>query len=257
MRLVLMGPKPSFAPETDEGTEFDDADDDTDAAAEDSESDEDPEEPDDAAGDEDPDEEDEADLDPDVDPEPRPTRGATRIQTLAAERAAEKVRADRAEAELAELRRTRDSQETAAAHTREAERLASLTPEERIAEQVNQRLARIEFTTWDSNDQVAFSSLTNSNPAVAAVKDEVETLFKQQVAMGKPTDRQTIAAFVIGQRALQRAPAAKRKGAKAAADSKAKNTARSASGRGDVPAARQRGANDAAARKRRLENVEI
>jgi hypothetical protein len=253
MRLMLMGSRPFYAPETEDGAEFDDAD------ADDLETPE-------AAEDDEPldDAEPDADEDPDLDAgaeepelEERPTRGATRFQTLAAERAAERARADALERELADLRSQRQQQSQAEAQRAEQERLALMDPAERLEHQMNQRLARIEFQSWDANDRVAFESVAASNPAVARLKAEVEATFQAQVTAGKPIDRQTIAAFLIGQKALAAAPRARAAGKRAAEAGKERNTARPASGRGDVPAARNRSADPAAARRARLADLEI
>lgn len=254
MRLMLMGSRPFYAPETDEGG-YDDADAD----------DLDPQEPE--AGDDEPLDEDAepaadepTDLDAEAleaEPEERPTRGANRIQTLAAERAAEKARADALERELAEIRSQRQQQSQLEAQRAEQERLALMDPAERLEHQMNQRLARIEFQSWDANDRVAFESMAAGNPAVARLKAEVEQTFQAQVAQGKPIDRQTIAAFLIGQKALAAAPRARAAGKRASEAGKERNTARPASGRGDVPAARNRSADPAAARRARLADLEI
>lgn len=254
MRLMLMGSRPVFAPE-DDGAEFDaDADDlETPEAA-------------DAEDDEPLDEDAEPDADEPTDPDDeaveaqsgeRPTRGANRIQTLAAERAAEKVRADRLEAELAALRNERQQQSQREAQQAEQERLANMEPAERVEHVVNQRLARIEFQSWDSNDRVAFEAKAAGNPALSRIKDEVEETFRSQVASGKPIDRQTIAAFLIGQKALAAAPRARAAGARSAAAGKERNAARPASGRGDVARSPGRSTDTVAARRARLEGLDI
>ncbi len=250
MRTVLMGQRPFYAPETDDGGDYDDADADDletpDAPAEDDEPDEDADaEPDDA------DEPEELDDEPVA---PQQTRGERRFQELSRRTQEAERRAEEAERRIAEAERNRNSEAAAAA---ERERLAMMTPEEQVEYRVNQRLARIEFSTWDTNDRVQFEGMASGNPAVSAIKDEVEATFQAQVRAGRPTDRATIAAFLIGQKALAKAPAAARKAKKAADAGRARNTARPTSGRGDVAPSRGGRLSEHQARAKRLENIEL
>lgn len=257
MRTMLMGLRPVYAPNTDEGSEaFDDADADdleTGAGADDADE---PDEPDaDEPSDDEPDADEAGD---ELEPEPAPAargRGASdTIRELRSRAQEAERRAQELEARVAERER---SQSAELARQREEERLALMSPEERLEHRVNQRLAQIEINTWSTQDRVAFDGLANSNPAVASLRDEVEATFQQRLAAGQPVDRKTIAAFLIGQKALAAAPRAARKGAKAAEAGRAKNATRATSGRGDVPRSETRSQNEAEARRRRLENTPI
>lgn len=249
MRLMLMGSRPVFAPE-DQGAEFDDADaDDLETPEAGGEDDEPLDEDAELDADEPTDLEDEALA---AEPEARPAkRGAS-----------EEIRALRARAQEAERRAEAAEQAAASRRNEEAqraeqERLANMEPAERVEHVVNQRLARIEFQSWDSNDRVAFEAKAAGNPALSRIKDEVEETFRSQVASGKPIDRQTIAAFLIGQKALAAAPRARAAGARSAAAGKERNAARPASGRGDVARSPGRSTDTVAARRARLEGLDI
>lgn len=187
-------------------------------------------------------------------PEPQPTRGQRRFQALSEEVKAARAEAAAARQEAEQLRQTRQSQDLA---RQEEERLALMSPEERIEYRVNQRLARVELNSWSASDAVTFEGLANRNPAVAALKDEVEAMFQQRLAAGAPVDRTTIATFLIGQKALAKAPRARAAGKRAEQAGRERNAVRPSSGRGDLAPASRRGGNEAEARRRRLENMEI
>lgn len=256
MRTMLMGSRPVYAPNTDEGSEIDDADADdleTGAGAED-----DPE-PDEDEPDADEPQDDEPDAESDeLEPDPAPQargRGASEtIRELRRRSQEAERRAQELEARIAERERAQSADQV---RQREEERLAMMSPEERLEYRVNQRLAQIEINSWDARDQVAFEALANGNQAVASLRDEVEATFRQRLQAGQPVDRKTIAAFLIGQKALSAQPRAARKGAKATEVGRAKNTTRATSGRGDVPRSETRSTNEAEARRRRLENTPI
>jgi len=193
------------------------------------------------------------------------SRGANRIATLAAERAAANARAEAAEARLREVE-TRQSQQTQReTEAQERERLAMMDPEERaeyriqqFEQRMEQRQRTIEFQAQDTNDKTSFEGLCARNPALAPLKDEVEEALKAMRANGTTAPRETVAYFLLGQKAAAKAPRAKAAGARAAAAGRERQQARPTNGRGDVPATGQRrGGSEAEQRRRRLENLEI
>jgi hypothetical protein len=241
------GPMIAFAPENDEGAEFEDEAPVAETEAEDQDEDQDEDEPLDELPEE------EADDEQDEPPAPQ-TRGQSRHQALA-------NKARDLEAELASLRREREAetqrQQREQFQRQEEQRLAEMTPEERIEHRVNQRLAQVEFNGWNTNDQVAFQRAADRNPAVAALTEEVEAAFQAQLKAGKPTDRITIAKFLIGDKALSRAPRAKAAGKRATEAGRERQTAKPTSSRGDVAATGRRAASEAEARRKRLEDTLI
>lgn len=184
----------------------------------------------------------------------QPSRGESRQQRLSSENA-------RLRAELEEIRRgqTSDQQRRQSEdfQRQERERLEQMSPEERIEYRVNQRVSQIEFNSWNTNDRVLFDGMVRDNPAVAQIKDEVETLFQQRVRDGQPVDRSTIAIYLIGQKAIAKAPRARAAGKRAEQAGRERNTVRPSSGRSDAaPGGRSR-ANEQEARRKRLEDMEI
>lgn len=172
-----------------------------------------------------------------------------------------RARAQAAEAREAEATRRADdaarSRNAEAFQQQEQERLERMTPDERVDYRVNQAVAPLRFQTWDTNDRVAFDGLANRNSAVAAIKDEVEQVFQERVRTGNAVDRSTIATFLIGQKALNKAPRAKAAGARASAAGRDRNSVRPPASRGDSAPAGRRAVNEAEARRKRLEGQEI
>jgi hypothetical protein len=144
----------------------------------------------------------------------QPSRGEKRFQTLASETKA-------ARAEAAELRRKLEEVErrqTAPAPIDpriEAERLAMMTPEERMdyrLEQAERRhqqqLAQIQFQTLDQMDRSEFQAQIANNPKLARWADEVEAELAKLRAQGQNVKRSVMASYIIGQKVLKQDPKA-------------------------------------------------
>lgn len=259
LRSHLMGgaSRIALAPEDDQGHEFDDIPEGLD--------------PDDADDDLDPDldPDDDEDLDPQGgeggDPEPRQSRGQSRQARLAQERAAEKARADRLEAELAEIRRQVTAPPPAAVETpqqRQA-RLAAMEPEDRVnylreedTRRLEAQLHQSSFRMEDQLDKMAFEQKVSTNPAFKAVAADVEKELASMRANNTTAPRETIATFLIGKRALEGAGRAAGKQRKQAAEGFERNRARPGGARSDVPAARGKG-NESTKLRERLKDVLI
>lgn len=143
-----------------------------------------------------------------------PSRGQSRIQRLANERAEHKARADRLEQELAEARRSqwqRDNQQTEA---QERERLALMTPEERADYRISQIERKFSserhadrMAHQSAMDKVSYDAKASTNPVYAKFADEVEARFQQQMQQGRPVEREIILRLLLGERALSGAAA--------------------------------------------------
>lgn len=268
MRHLLMASasRMAFAPETDEGHEYADADD-TDAL--DDEVDDDEVDGDEAGGaadrvEDDDDGADEGDEDGPAEVAAKPSRGSARFAALSERARVAEAAAEETRRELAAIRQERAQQQAERSQAQEAERLAMMDPEERAEYRIAQaeqrmqnRLNQIQFDAADSADKTAFESMCNRNPAVAALKDEVEEALKVMRSRGTTAPRETVAAYLLGQKALHKAPRAKTAGAKAAAAGRDRQGVRAPSGRGDVPSGGPRKGNEAAQRRARLENIEL
>lgn len=202
----------------------------------------------------------------DEEPAPAPkSRGANRIATLAAERQAERERADRLERELAAERAQRTQAATTQADQAEAARVANMSAEERLEYLIQKqgqttaaKLQQIEFNAWDANDKLAFATKAASNPALRGLEAEVEAAVAQMRAQGSNAPRETVAAYILGQKALGKMTKSGNAGAKKSAAARDRQTGKPTSGRGDVAADRTRGdKNDVASLEKRLAGVRI
>jgi hypothetical protein len=134
-----------------------------------------------------------------------------------------------------------------------------MLPEERAeyiarktATDLNGELNSLRGQIADSTDRAEFASACAANPALAKVKDKVETELAKLRASGTTVPRQTLAAFLIGQQLLEKAPKARERAAKRAAGNLNRERATPAGGSSDAP--RSGGRDERAARDKRLEN---
>jgi hypothetical protein len=191
-------------------------------------------------------------------------RSAATIAVQEAKRAAKEAKA---EAEV--LRRERDEalrerqgRQTEESRRLEQERIALMAPEEKTEYLLNRqqqgfdaRFAALEYRQWDSADRTAFDGLCARNPAYDSVRDDVERQAETMRRAGQQVpERKVLAAYFIGQRAIERAT----KGGKAKQAAKGRENvqrqqAKPVGGRSDVAGGRERsgGGNEAAARARR------
>lgn len=237
---MLTGSRPVYAPETDEGAEVDD-----DHVEDDAPEDDEIEDEDDTEVDEDADE----DAEPDEDePVRKPTRGENRVAAATRTAAEAKARAETLERELAQERASKNQTSQADAARQRTELLANMSAEERLeylikeqGQTTAQRLAQIEFASWDANDKAAFAGKVASTPALKGLEAEVERVLGELRGIGQNNTRENIAAYVLGQKALAKMTRSNNAGAKKSAASKERQNGRPANGRGDVAADRSRG----------------
>lgn len=147
------------------------------------------------------------------------TRSQARVQTAVNE-------AKAAREEAADLRRQMEAQQngrqSSEAAERERQALENMDPYERLEYQsrksesnMEAKLARIEFTMADSADRTDFASKVARMPALASVADEVETALVAMRKSGTTAPRETIAKYLLGERALTRGAANKTRATKA------------------------------------------
>lgn len=237
-----------YAPENDEGSEYDDEIDEVEDVDEDEDPDEDEPEEDEDAEVEDPDEEPE--------PAPRqPTRGENRVAaaTRAAKEAKEEARLAREEAAALRQQLSKPQGETNA--QRQA-RLAEMEPWERTEYLTNERLNRLEFDGTDRLDRLDFKATCRDDPVAAKLESEVETRLASMRANGFNSTRDAIYTFMLGERAKANKGRAAGKAQRTATTNRTQQTARPSNSRGDAVTTDRRG-NSAAARDKRLENQGI
>lgn len=195
-------------------------------------------------------------------------RSAATIAVQTAKRDAKEARekADRLEREMNELRQSRQHAQTAEQTRLEQERVALMAPEEKFEyllgkqqQETNARYGALEFRMADSADRTAFEGMCARNPAFDAVRDETERALSEMRGKGGNTDRATVATYLIGKRAIDRANGGgKTKQANKGKANIQRQTTKPAAGRSDAPSdGGRRGGNEAAARKARLANQNI
>lgn len=188
------------------------------------------------------------------------SRGQARIEAAVKSANEAKEAAATARRELDELRSRGTSQAEA---DRERLALEQMDPYERLQYQSQKQAAdtkaqidRLQFQMADSADRTEFASKAARVPALAAVADAVEGLLAQMRANGTTAPRETIATYVLGQRALERGTGSKTRATKAGAARIASATARPSGARSDVRPDGPRG-DSREARYKRLKDLEI
>lgn len=190
------------------------------------------------------------------------SRGEARVENATRIAAEAKARAEALERELAEIRRTSQSQSERDRQERERQALENMDPLERLdyqrrndAARLENHIGRLEQTIADSNDRAAFAALCARDPRIAKVADEVEAALAGSRANGVMVPRETVAAYIIGQKLMSGAPKARAKQAANGAANVRRAQARPGTGGSDVSS---RAAKDEkAARNERLRDALI
>jgi hypothetical protein len=169
-----------------------------------------------------PDPEPEPDPDPEPDPEPepepgdpepgeqrQPSRRDSRIETLTNSVKEERQRRVELERRLDGLVRQPQLPQGESPEQR-AQRLALLTPEERITETLRESEARhaqelrgLQFSILDGNDRAAFEAKATVDPLFAKWKPRVETELATLRQQGQNVDREKLMFYLIGKNAVE------------------------------------------------------
>lgn len=205
------------------------------------------------------------DADADAEPlaaEPRaPSRGDRRIQSLTERNRALAEENARTTRLLDELRRSSAAPPTPVeTPSQRAERLALLSPEERIRTEVDERLAQHERNQQalntqllDASDRAQFQAKVAANPLAKKLEPDVERRLGDLRARGQNLPREVVFTYLVGERAL----AQMGKGKPAAQANRARQQARPANTRGDVRPERGRRTGDVSDLERRFGDVQI
>jgi hypothetical protein len=163
--------------------------------------------------------------------------------------------------QLDELRRNPPQVQQQEDPRAEADRLALMSPEERIQYTVEKSLQRhtqqqqlVTNQLLDQSDRVAFEAHAAANPVAKKLASEVERRLAELRSRGQNLPRDVVYTYILGEKA--RAQLGQRKGA---AQRQQRQQARPANGRGDTGGDRRtrvRG-DDLAALEKRLANVPI
>jgi len=188
------------------------------------------------------------------------TRSQRRVESALADAKAAREDAAQTRRELDALRNGRNSE---AESERERQALENMDPYDRL-EYANRKavaatdakLAGLEFRMADSADRTDFTAKAARSAALASVSEEVEAALTTMRAAGTTAPRETVAAYLLGQRAIARGAAAKTRASKAGAARIDRASGKPTGARSDVRAEAPR--NDTReARAKRLENMVI
>jgi hypothetical protein len=192
-------------------------------------------------------------------PARRPSRAQARIEALDRELREARERAAEAERLAREALNGQTRTNTAEQERAERERLAQMDPWDRQeylrrkdVEESRRQLGSLQAQIADSTDRAEFAAACAANAALAKVKDKVEAELTKLRANGQTVPRQTLAAYLIGQQVLEKAPKARERAAKKAAGNLDRERARPAGGASDAPRGRDK--DERAARDKRLED---
>jgi hypothetical protein len=171
----------------------------------------------------------------------QPSRGQSRIQAATRIAAEAKARADVLERQMQELREERQQQSNNYQFEQERQALANMDPLERIEYQTQKiardteaRFVRLQQDMVDAQDKAAFAARCASNSALAGIAKDVEAALAQSRSGGVTIPRETVAAYILGQRMLEGGKAARTKQVKKAAASVSRERASPVSGGSDV-----------------------
>ncbi len=157
---------------------------------------------------------------PDVGAQRQPSRGERRQQVLSNElREARQREADlnrRLDALIANQRQPAQQGESPDAR---AQRLALLTPEERIREELQvaqQGFAReqqaLRFAVIDGNDRAAFEAKAMVDPVYASMRDKVEVELRNLRNQGQTVEREKLMDYLAGKEMREKREAARKRG---------------------------------------------
>lgn len=191
----------------------------------------------------------------------KPTRGERRFQALTEAARAAEERAARAERQVQEFLQNQRQQQQQTDPRLEQERLALMTPEERIEyrfqqseERHRRETAAMEARMADQADQTRYQARAANNPIYAKYADEVETAHQDLRSKGQFVAREAILKFKLGEKMLERALTAAPKQRKQGKQNIERQRTRPVSGRQDVAADRRRQGDTPASR---LDGVSI
>lgn len=248
-RQLLMGSaRAVYAPENDEGADFEDEIDTVDEFAEGDDSDEFDEDQDEAE------EVGEETVDDEPEPVRQPSRGERRVASATKIAAEAKANVAKLEAELNALKAERSRPQGETQQQRNA-RLSEMEPWERTEYLTNERLNRIEFEGTDRLDRLDFKATMREDPVAAKMEAEVERRLSAMRANGFNATRDVIYTQVLGERARANKGRATGKAKRTADTNRDRQTARPSNSRGDATTTDTRRGDSAAARAKRLENM--
>lgn len=192
-------------------------------------------------------------------PAKQPSRSQARIEALDREAKEAKAEAELLRRQMNELLQGTQRSDAERINRERQAQLEAMDPWDR-AEALNrdrearieQRLGAVTRTLQDSTDRAEFAAKCASNARLAKIADEVERRLADARSRGVDVQRETLAAYILGEQLLKSGGKAKARAEKKAADNISRERSRPAGGSSDAP--RPEGKDEAAARAKRLES---
>lgn len=179
-----------------------------------------------------------------------------------AERAETEARALRER--LAVIEAQAQQRQTQADEAREQEQLALMPPEQQMQyllkkqeQKFGNEILRLRFETADANDKAAFETVCARNSAAAAVRKQVEEVLANERRGGSNPKREVVLRYILGDLALERAARAAGKQTRNGQAKRQAETVRAPSTSSTVSRETRAPNDSAAARAKRLRDVQI
>ena len=151
----------------------------------------------------------------------KPSRGESRFQRLANTAKEAREEAATARRELQEFKASQRQAVQQETPEQEAQRLALMTPEERLefkldkSERRNQQnMQAMAFQMQDGTDKSAFTALCTSDQTAARYRDRVEAKLAEIRSQGQNVNREALLDFLVGQDVRKKGGAARDRQAK-------------------------------------------
>ena len=158
------------------------------------------------------------DAEEEVEVEARPSRAETRFQKLANEAKEAREESARVRRELDEFKASQRQQAQQESPDQVAQRLALMTPEERLeykldqAERRNsQTMANMQFQMQDAGDKSAFLALCASDATAARYTEKVEAELSRLRSQGQNVSREALFTYMLGKDIRSKSGAARAK----------------------------------------------
>jgi hypothetical protein len=140
----------------------------------------------------------------------QPSRGESRFQRLSNDLQEQRRRNDELNRRLDTVLAGQPRQPQGESPEQRAQRMALLTPEERITETLRESEVRharemqgLQFAVLDGNDKAAFEAKATVDPLFAKWKPRVETELATLRQQGQNVDREKLMYFLIGKNAVE------------------------------------------------------
>lgn len=205
--------------------------------------------------------------DPPIQPRRQPGRAERAVTEAKREARETRERADRIERELAELRAERNRPDPYAAQRAaeaERERIAYMSPEERIEFEVSRarqqfggELQAVRRELAQAQDERKYEATLAGNPSLGKYTREVDRMHADSVRAGSPVAKSILLKLAIGEAMVSKAPAARQRQGREGRESIARESVRAPGGQSVVRGGGRADSTSMEALENRLRGVDL